>query len=128
MSNSSIKETKSPFKLRMPIIITLFRRLPQAWEAFLWISLASLATNILSLVIPLYFMQVYDRVISNSSFYTLIWLTVGAVIVILIDTVITVVRGILSSWYASTFSHIEGLQQEDLIQEMRPHQEPEQYD
>ncbi|MBA7574660.1 Leukotoxin export ATP-binding protein LtxB [subsurface metagenome] len=28
----------------------------------------------------------------------------------MIDTVITVVRGILSSWYASTFSHIEGMQ------------------
>lgn len=92
----------------MPTVLLLLSKLPQKKEIIIWIVLTSIITNIFSLVIPLFFMQVYDRIIPNSSEFTLLFLTISAVLVILLDTFIIISRGIISSWHASKFAYSQG--------------------
>lgn len=94
--------------IKIPTFFLLLSKLPKKREVMGWIIVTSIITNIFSLVIPLFFMQVYDRIIPNSSEFTLLILTISAVIVILIDTFIIIGRGILSSWHASKFAYSEG--------------------
>lgn len=95
-------------KIKMPTVLLLLSKFPKKREVMVWIVLTSIITNIFSLVIPLFFMQVYDRIIPNNSEYTLLFLTISAVIIILVDTFIIISRGIISSWHASRFAFAEG--------------------
>lgn len=90
---------------RIPTFFRLIQKLPSKKESFFWIILTSVMTNILSLVIPIYFMHVYDKIIPNKSEYTLIIITVGAVVIIILDALFVIGRGVLSSWYAAKFSY-----------------------
>lgn len=86
-------------------IVKLFKNLPGKFSAIIWMTTTTVIINLTSLVLPLFFMQVYDRIIPNSSIETLIYLTVGAVTLILIETVLTLGRGFLSNWYSANFAY-----------------------
>lgn len=62
---------------------------------FLHVLIAAFLTNLFVLVIPIYIMNVYDRVIPTQSLPTLWMLTIGAVIFFLFDFLARVLRGYL---------------------------------
>ncbi len=97
-------------QIKIPTIFLLIKKFPKKLESIVWIIPASIISNTLSLIIPVFFMQVYDRIIPNKSTNTLIITTVFAVLLILVDLIITISRGILLNWYSSKFSYIEGYQ------------------
>ena len=82
-------------QIKIPTIFLLIKKFPKKLESIVWIIPASIISNTLSLIIPVFFMQVYDRIIPNKSTNTLIITTVFAVLLILVDLIITISRGIL---------------------------------
>lgn len=85
------------------VIVKLLLKMPRLFSALFWLSSASLLINLFSLAIPLYFMQVYDRILIYRNETTLIWLTVAIGGVLLLDTLISVIRGKLAAAYAGNF-------------------------
>jgi ATP-binding cassette subfamily C protein LapB len=67
---------------------TLYKLRPIYYQVIL----ASFLTNIFALLVPLYSMNVYDRVISNNTFSTLWVLSIGIIVVLLFDFVLKVVK------------------------------------
>ena len=59
---------------------------------FIFVGLFSLCTNVLALALPLYMLQVYDRVLASRSEETLIMLTVITGLLLLAMTALEVVR------------------------------------
>ena len=68
----------------------------QAWPVYGEVLLASLLINIFALVMPLYVMNVYDRVVPNDTTETLMALTAGVIIVLVFDFVMRMLRGYLT--------------------------------
>jgi len=60
---------------------------------FLYAGLFSLFINLLMLVPVLYMLQIFDRVITSRSNETLVMLTIGAVLALLLGTVLDILRG-----------------------------------
>lgn len=71
-------------------------------QAFMYVGLFSLFINLLMLTIPLYMMQIFDRVLASHSYDTLLYLTVIALIALmvlsLLDTVRTYIIIHISTW------------------------------
>jgi ATP-binding cassette, subfamily C, bacterial LapB len=61
--------------------------------AYYKILLAALFTNLLNIVVPLYSMNVYDRVISNHATQTLVVLSVGVFIALFFDLCLRFIKG-----------------------------------
>lgn len=74
-------------------------------DAFVLIT-ASVVVNLLALALPLSLMQVYDRIIPNSSFSTLAWLMIGVVTAIVLETVVKIFRSFISNWLSARLEHI----------------------
>ncbi|GAA0776311.1 ATP-binding cassette domain-containing protein [Roseibium denhamense] len=66
---------------------------------------ASIMINVLGLAMPLTILQVYDRILPNSSIDTLVVLIVGLCFVLLIDAVLKTLRSYVVGWSASAFTH-----------------------
>lgn len=79
----------------------------QAWQSskhiFLSIILASFIINLLSLVFPLTLLQVYDRVIPNISYNTLLLLSIVVVGALIIDSILRILRTYISAWADAKF-------------------------
>lgn len=67
--------------------------------------MASFLSNIFSLAIPVFFMQVYDRIMVYNSRDTLIWLTAVIITVLLLDLGVRLLRGRLASLYAFRYAY-----------------------
>ena len=76
--------------------------------AFKSIFLASLIINILSLAFPLTLLQVYDRIIPNVAYSTLVFLSAGVVITLLIEAGLKIARSYVGAWSDAKFQHIMG--------------------
>ncbi len=74
------------------------------WNSYAEILLSSLFINILVLALPLFTMNVYDRVISNFAEYTLIALTVGIVLALLFDFIFKITRSYILETLAADIS------------------------
>ena len=69
---------------------------------------ASLFINVLSLAMPLSLLQIYDRILPNSSFNTLTMLVGGIGIALLFEAMFRVGRSYLSGWVGARFEHMAG--------------------
>lgn len=67
--------------------------------------LASLSTNTLSLALPIILMQVYDRIVPTRATSTLLWLVVGFMCALLIETLLCLCRATISNWISARFEH-----------------------
>ena len=67
----------------------------QAWPLYSEVLLASLLVNVFALVMPLFIMNVYDRVVPNDTTETLWALTVGVLVVLGFDFVMRMLRAYL---------------------------------
>ncbi|WP_115678688.1 type I secretion system permease/ATPase [Legionella hackeliae] len=79
-------------------------------SAYLYVGFFSLFINLLMLTIPLYMMQIFDRVLASHSYETLIYLTLIAILALLVLSLLDVVRtNILihiSTWFDRKVSPI----------------------
>jgi len=71
--------------------------------------LSSLAINILALALPTVILQVYDRIIPNQATGTFIFLILGMLGVVVLDTALRIFRSIILSWNGAKFDHRESL-------------------
>ncbi|NKB48619.1 MAG: ATP-binding cassette domain-containing protein [Alphaproteobacteria bacterium] len=69
---------------------------------------ATFIINLLSLVLPLTLMQVYDRIIPNAAFSTLTLLVLGAGVAMMLEAFLQYLRALTSGWSAARFEHLEG--------------------
>jgi len=69
------------------------------------ILIASVTMNILSLALPVSLLQVYDRIIPNTSFGTLIVLVSGVLCAVFLETTLRVARGNIISWIGTKYEH-----------------------
>lgn len=62
------------------------------WRSYIEIAILTLFINIFALAVPLFTMSVYDRVVPNNAFETLVVLCVGVVIILIFDLIFKSVR------------------------------------
>lgn len=74
------------------------------WELIL----ATTAMNLLGLMLPLFLMQVYDRVIPQQAFQTLHVLTGAVVVAVVFEAILRTIRANLTGWMAAHFEHEVG--------------------
>jgi len=67
--------------------------------------LATISLNIFSLVMPILVFQLYDRIIPNQSYDTLIILALGAVIVVVLEAIIRFSRSHIVTWLGLRYEH-----------------------
>lgn len=72
------------------------------------ILLASFFINVLSLVMPLSLLQIYDRILPNTSLNTLALLVTGIAIALLFEAGFRIGRSYLSGWIGARFEHMAG--------------------
>jgi ATP-binding cassette subfamily C protein LapB len=83
-------------------VASLFRG--TSWDAIG----ATFIINLLSLVLPLTLMQVYDRIIPNVSYNTLTLLVFGTGAALMLEAMLQYLRAVTSGWTASRYEHLEG--------------------
>jgi ATP-binding cassette subfamily C protein LapB len=66
---------------------------------------SAIATNLLSLALPILVLQVYDRIIPNQASSTLILCLVGMGVVLLIDAFLNIARSYVLGWNAARSQH-----------------------
>ncbi|GAB4391790.1 MAG: ABC transporter transmembrane domain-containing protein [Gammaproteobacteria bacterium] len=64
----------------------------------LYIGLATLSINMLSLLFPLFLLQIYDRIIPNQSYHTLLLLFIAVISALMFEFVLKVCRANLVTW------------------------------
>ena len=69
---------------------------------------ATLLINLLSLVLPLTLMQVYDRIIPNAAYSTLTLLVLGAGAALMLEAMLQYLRAVTAGWSAARYEHLEG--------------------
>ncbi|MEM1377813.1 MAG: type I secretion system permease/ATPase, partial [Pseudomonadota bacterium] len=70
----------------------LWRPVRSNWNAWLQIITAAFAINLLGLALPIFVMNVYDRVIPNLAFVTLWTLAIGVAIAVSLDMLMKLIR------------------------------------
>ena len=75
---------------------------------FAWIAVFSVATNLLVLAVPLYLLQMYDRVLTSRSIETLIYISIIAIAALVTYGLIEVARSVLAHRAASRFEARNG--------------------
>lgn len=86
--------------------IRLIFIIPKFSSDVFWLITASIIINLLALALPLSLMQVYDRIIPNSSINTLAWLMIGVVSAIVLETIVKILRSFTSNWLSARLDHI----------------------
>jgi len=81
---------------------------PQTWRRPV-VLLSSLCINLLALALPMVILQIYDRIIPNQAIETFLFLMIGLLIVVLIDTALKIFRSLILGWEGARFDHRESL-------------------
>jgi ATP-binding cassette subfamily C protein LapB len=68
----------------------------------------SLFLNILSLALPIALLQVYDRIVPNSSFQTLALLVIGVLSALALEALLRIGRSYATGWSGAQFEHRMG--------------------
>lgn len=74
----------------------------------LYIGTASVFLNVLALALPLALLQIYDRIIPNTSLGTLSLLLAGVATAVILETVLRVARADIVGWSGVQFEHSSG--------------------
>jgi ATP-binding cassette, subfamily C, bacterial LapB len=70
--------------------------------------MGSFFINILSLVMPLTLLQVYDRILPNNAEGTLMLLVMGVGMALVLEALLRIARSYVSGWMGARFEHIAG--------------------
>ncbi|OOV86719.1 hypothetical protein BTA35_0212705 [Oceanospirillum linum] len=74
------------------------------------IVLTSLMTNVLALALPLGMLQIFDRVLKNQSIDTLVVLTIGIVMMMLLEELLKGINTTVTNWLGARFKHRASMQ------------------
>ncbi len=94
----------------------------KAWATYSEVLIASLLINVFAIAVPLFVMNVYDRVVPNNAVETLWVLSIGMLIVIVFEFIMRTLRGyyidsagrkIDLQLSSKTFAHVVGLRMAD---------------
>lgn len=85
--------------------MTDLRALPIFMRSSLDLFLASVGINVLSLALPIVLMQVYDRIVPTHATSTLLWLVVGFMCALLLESVLRICRSTITNWMSARFEH-----------------------
>lgn len=91
---------------KKPVFAIFHKLFLSSKKEFIEAGLSSIVINLLAVMVSLYSMQVYDRVIPTQGYSTLSVLTIGVFITLIFDLAIKVVRGIFSSMCKSAWIRI----------------------
>ena len=72
------------------------------------LEVSSLFLNILGLALPLSLLQVYDRIIPNSSSGTLALLVAGTGVAVILENLLRLARSSVTAWIGARFEHMAG--------------------
>lgn len=81
---------------------------PTAWRR-LDVLTASFLINILALGLPFAILQVYDRIIPKQAIDTFIFIIIGLIGVILLDTLVKIARSSILSWEGAKYDHKQSM-------------------
>lgn len=84
-------------------------------EAGLHLGAATVILNLLTLALPLSLLQVYDRIIPNSSIGTMSLLLLGVAMAVALEAALRLARQAMSGWAAGRFEHRAGCAAFDAI-------------
>lgn len=87
--------------------VSIWKALRFSPSVIMDIVFGTILLNILALALPLTLMQVYDRIIAQRASGTLLILSSGCVIAILLETIVHIARDRISSWCGSRFEFKE---------------------
>ena len=62
-------------------------------------------SNVLALALPLAILQILDRVVSNQSLETLVFLFFGVVLALILEEVLRATNGLVTTWLGARFEH-----------------------
>src|SRR5229473_2836513 len=68
--------------------------------------LASMGINLLALALPIFILQIYDRVLPNAATTTLFALIVGLAIALVLDATLRALRAHVATWNGARFEHL----------------------
>lgn len=74
-------------------------------SGILYVCLASLTINILSLSLPLFSIQIYDRILTNKAVGTLQVLLVVVITCIALEATLRIIRNYTTTWTGAVFEH-----------------------
>ncbi|MBG0790473.1 MAG: ATP-binding cassette domain-containing protein [Desulfovibrionaceae bacterium] len=110
MRAEALKKAKTSSALALAARTKSWLELMLAIPAFVpdaaTLAAVTVTVNVLALALPLALMQIYDRIIPNSSFSTLGWLIIGVATAIILETALKIVRGFISNWFSARLEHI----------------------
>lgn len=70
-----------------------------------FIVVTSLVTNILALALPLTMLQIFDRVLKSQSMETLTFLTIGVLIILVLEELLKSVNSTVTNWLGARYKH-----------------------
>ena len=87
--------------------------LHQLWKHYLPLArkdvlFASLMINLLSLALPMLTLQIYDRIIPNQAMETMVVLTMGMIVAVILDVFLKTARAWLAAWTGARYEHHAG--------------------
>ncbi len=85
-------------------ILDLIRRVMEGGR--LPLLLASMGINVLALALPIFILQIYDRILPNGATMTLFVLIVGLVVALVFDTALRALRAYVAAWNGARFEHM----------------------
>lgn len=77
-------------------------------SAALPLAVGTVFMNLLGLALPLSLLQVYDRIIPNSSLGTLTVLVLGIGAAMVLEVCLRLARGAITAWLSARFEHRAG--------------------
>lgn len=86
-------------------IFSLLSFLPDYKTNAFYLVVSSFSINILALALPIMLIQIYDRIITNSSYGTLVWLAIGTTMALVIELLLRTMRTCLTSFIACQFEY-----------------------
>jgi len=81
------------------------RALPMFMRSSIDLFLASVGINVLSLALPIVLMQVYDRIVPTHATNTLLWLVIGFLCALMLESVLRICRSTITNWMSARFEH-----------------------
>lgn len=67
--------------------------------------ISALLSNVLALALPLAMLQIMDRVVSNKSLDTLLFLVLGIIMALVLEETMRALNGIVTAWLGGRFEH-----------------------
>lgn len=101
--------------MRNPLSLAKVARHAGMGASIVPLAVATLVMNLLGLALPLALLQVYDRIIPNSSTGTLLLMIGGVGAALVLEVILRLARSAMTGWLAARFEHRAGMEAFDRV-------------